>query len=157
MRPQGIALKDHRGVALMNRLAGHIFTAKEDPPGGRLLEAADGTQESRLAASGRSQQEEQLAVLNGQADIRERPGLPVVLCKMFNADFHRCSFRSTRNRIHEKTQIVPRATITRCNNQKTTKRGNLLVSDLRYLSRRTKQCEAFVVRKPYHPCIIAGC
>jgi len=73
MRPQRIALEDHRHLALLGRHrprgGGHQPVADMDLAGGRLEESGDQPQRRGLAATRGAQQADQLPVVDPQRDI----------------------------------------------------------------------------------------
>ena len=83
VRPQRVALEDHRHVALLGRQRarrrGDDALAHADLAGGRLDEAGDEAQRRGLAAAGRAQQAHQAAMLDRQRHIIDRRMRSVVL------------------------------------------------------------------------------
>jgi hypothetical protein len=69
VREQRVVLEHHRHVSITGRHVGHVPAAELDPAGGRGLEAGDRTKQSRLAASGRAKQGEELPVGDLQVEI----------------------------------------------------------------------------------------
>ena len=72
VRIQGRTLKDHRHIAAMRRHVGDNTTANADCTGCRRLQSSDQPQQCGLAAARRTDEHEQLAVLDSQADIANR-------------------------------------------------------------------------------------
>ena len=73
VRPQRVALEDHRHVALFGRqrarLRGHQPVADMDLAVGGLQETRDQPQRRGLAAAGRAQQADQLSMVDPQRDV----------------------------------------------------------------------------------------
>ena len=69
MREQGVVLEDRVHVALVRRQPGHVLALELDAAGGRLLEAADHPQGRGLAAAGRAEEAEELAVDDLEVDV----------------------------------------------------------------------------------------
>ena len=69
MREEGVALEDGVDVALVGRQPGHVLALQLDQAGGGHLEAADHPQRRGLAAAGRPQEREELAVLDIEVDV----------------------------------------------------------------------------------------
>ena len=69
---EGGPLKDHRHVAPVRRFAVDDAAADADGPAGRRFQAGDHAQRRRLAATGRADQYDQLAVGDGQAQVVDR-------------------------------------------------------------------------------------
>ena len=63
-----VALEDHRHVALTGREIGHVAAADPDPSRGGRLQPGDDPERGRLAAAGRSEEDDELAVGHGQVD-----------------------------------------------------------------------------------------
>ena len=70
VREEAVRLEDHAHVALVGRHAGHVLAGDEDPAGVRPVEAGDEPQRGRLAAPGRPEQREELALLEREARSR---------------------------------------------------------------------------------------
>ena len=69
VRVERVALEDHRDVASSRRQVGDVDAVDPDLARGRLLEPGDGTQERRLAAPGRPDEDDELAVGDREADV----------------------------------------------------------------------------------------
>src|SRR5579862_651623 len=74
VRPEGVALKNHRGVAKMRRLARYVRVPKEYPPFVRRHKARYAAEERRLAAAARAEEKEHLPGLDPQIDMVESDG-----------------------------------------------------------------------------------
>ena len=72
VRVQRVALKHHREVAVLRRHVGHVAAVDEDVPGGRRLEPGNEPKHGALAAAGRPDQDEQLAVGDLEREIARR-------------------------------------------------------------------------------------
>ena len=68
MRKEGVALKDHPGIAAVRWESRDIALAKEDLPGCDIHEAGKHSQGRGLAAAARAKQGEELAVMDGQIE-----------------------------------------------------------------------------------------
>ncbi len=73
VRVERIVLEDHRQVAFTRRQRGDVALADPQRPLGRRLESGDGAQQRRLAATGRPEQGEELAVADRQLERIQRP------------------------------------------------------------------------------------
>ena len=69
MRVERIGLEHHCNAALGRVEIGDVLAADEDLAGGRLLETRDGAQQRGLAAAGRPDEDDELAVLDVEVDI----------------------------------------------------------------------------------------
>ena len=69
VREERVVLEDRVDVALVRRQPRHVLALELDQPGGRLLEAADHPQRRRLAAAGRAEEAEELAVPDLEVDV----------------------------------------------------------------------------------------
>ena len=67
-----VVLEHRVHVPLVGRQPGDVLALQLDAPGGRLLEAADHPQRGRLAAAGRAEQAEELAVHDLEVDVVDR-------------------------------------------------------------------------------------
>jgi len=79
MREQRVALEHQAGVAPPGRHARYVALAEPDAAGGRLGETGDHAQGRRLAATGRSEQDDELAVGNLERDVAHGVDLAVAL------------------------------------------------------------------------------
>ena len=68
VREQGVVLEHHADVAPARRQVDHVAPIDQDAAGGRVDEPGDDPQRRRLAAAGRSQQREKLAVADIQIE-----------------------------------------------------------------------------------------
>ena len=66
--PEGVALEDHAGRALLRGGAGDVLAVDGDGARGRGLEAADHPEQRRLAGAGGAEQAHELAVGDGQVE-----------------------------------------------------------------------------------------
>jgi hypothetical protein len=69
---EGVVLEDHREVPLLRRHLVHQPVADVDPAGARLLQPGGDAQRGGLAAAGRPQEDEELAVLDLQRQLIQR-------------------------------------------------------------------------------------
>src|SRR5207249_5546762 len=60
-------------VAAARRQVGDVAVADQDLAGGHVLEARDHAEQRRLAAAGRADEDQELAVLDLQGDLVDRP------------------------------------------------------------------------------------
>ena len=74
MRPQRVALENHRRLALVRRHSGHVALAEKDRAAVRSFQPGDAAQQRRLAATRGPKQEKKLARFDTQADPVESPG-----------------------------------------------------------------------------------
>ena len=83
VRPQRVALEDHRHVAPLGRQRlrrrGHELVADADLAVARLDEAGDQPQRRGLAAAGGPEQADQLAVLDGERYVVDHRGVAIAL------------------------------------------------------------------------------
>lgn len=66
VRIKGVKLKHHRDIPLARRQTRDISIVKEHLSGGGRLQAGNNAERCRLAAAGRTQQRDELPILNGQ-------------------------------------------------------------------------------------------
>jgi hypothetical protein len=95
VRVQRIALKHHGDAAQSWRQAVDDIAADQHITVGRVLEAGDGTQQRGLAAAGRAQQDEILALAGREVDAIDRFDVPVSAVELFREiaylnDSHSC-------------------------------------------------------------------
>ena len=76
VRIEGVVLEDHREVAVARRQVGDVALADRDPAFGHDLEPREHPQQRRLAASGRADEDHELAALDHQADVVHRSHVP---------------------------------------------------------------------------------
>ena len=69
VRVERVALKDHRDVALLRRQIGDVPAADEQAAARRGLQPGDHPQHRALAAAGRPDQDDELAVGDRQVEI----------------------------------------------------------------------------------------
>ena len=69
VRVQRVALEDHRDVAMARREVGDVAPADRDLARGHLLEAGDRAEQRRLAAAGRPDERDELAVADLERDV----------------------------------------------------------------------------------------
>ncbi len=86
VREHRVALEHHRDLTRARGKVGHIAVADEHLAIVNVLEPGDTAEQRRLAAAGRAEQHEELAVLHFEADIAERGGLAVGLGEVLDAD-----------------------------------------------------------------------
>ena len=72
VREQAVGLEHHPHVAAVRRSPRHVGAVDDDRAGGRMVEAGDEPQCGRLAAAGRSEQRDELALLELEVDPVER-------------------------------------------------------------------------------------
>ena len=87
VREQRVVLEDGVDVAPVGRQPGHVLPVELDEARGGLLEAADHAQRCRLAAAGRPQQGEELAVAHLEVDVVDRRNVPELLHDIHEPDF----------------------------------------------------------------------
>ncbi len=86
MRVQRVALEDHREVAILRRHAVlHLATDRDRPVRG-ALEAGEHAQRGRLAAAGRPDQDEELAVPDVEREVVDRDDLAEQLVDVIEPD-----------------------------------------------------------------------
>src|SRR4029079_15780888 len=68
MREEGVVLEDGVDVAAMGKRIGDVGAVKEDLAGGRLFEAGDHPEGSRLPAAGRPEERKEFAAGDLQVD-----------------------------------------------------------------------------------------
>ena len=80
VREHGVVLEHHREAALARR-AGRLTSRPpiSDAPGGLRLEAGDDAQQRGLAAAGRAEQGDELAVGDGERHLLQRATEPKIL------------------------------------------------------------------------------
>ena len=66
---QGVALEDHGDVTASRRAVRHVLPGDDHAAGGRAFQACDDPQRRRLAAARRSEQHDELAVLDAQVEV----------------------------------------------------------------------------------------
>ena len=64
MRIESVGLEDHRQAALGRRRIRHVDAVDADLAAGHVLEPGDQPQERRLAAAGRADEDDELAILD---------------------------------------------------------------------------------------------
>ena len=89
MRPKRVALKHHPRIPLVGRKVGHIAITHPDRPLFGNIEARQATQQRRLSATARSEQKEELARLDRQADLIDDRQVAKPLGDVFEMDFNR--------------------------------------------------------------------
>jgi hypothetical protein len=72
VRKQRVGLEHHVHGPLVRRHARHVLAVDQNAAGTRCFEAAEHAQQRGLAAAGRSQQAENLALIDLQADVIDR-------------------------------------------------------------------------------------
>jgi hypothetical protein len=72
VREQRVVLEHHADVALVRRHADDLAVAEQDAAGVGPGEAGQHHQQRRLAGPGRSEQRQELAALDVEADVVER-------------------------------------------------------------------------------------
>jgi hypothetical protein len=94
VRIKGEELKDESDVPLRGAPESHVLAVEQDLSGGRQLQAGDHAQRRRLAAAGRPEHDEELAVRDGEVGILHRDEIGELLAEMLDADLsHGASFR----------------------------------------------------------------
>ena len=71
VRIERIGLEHHRQPALGRRLVGHVRAVELDDAGRRVLEPGDQPQQRGLAAARGADEDDELAVLDVEVDVRE--------------------------------------------------------------------------------------
>ena len=72
VREQAVGLEDHADVPPVRRRPRQVDAVDDDRAGGRLVEPCDEPQRRRLAAAGRAEQRDELALLELEVDAVER-------------------------------------------------------------------------------------
>ena len=72
VRVERVALEDHGDVAVARREVGDVAASDRDLAARHVLETGDRAQEGRLAAAGRADERDELAVRDLQGDVVER-------------------------------------------------------------------------------------
>jgi hypothetical protein len=85
VREEGVVLEHGVRLALVGRHRGDVASAELDPATIRPLEAGDQPEQRGLPRAGRTEQGEELALLDGQVDPVDRDDLAVVLADPFEA------------------------------------------------------------------------
>ena len=75
MREECVGLEHHGDAARRTGEAAHIPAADFDIPHGRLIESGDQAKRRRLAASGRTEQDDEVARLDCERHVVNRAGL----------------------------------------------------------------------------------
>ena len=87
-------LEDEGDVALGGALEGDVLAVEQDRSGGRQLQPGDHPERRRLAAAGRAEHDEELAVRDGEGRILHRDEFGELLSEVLDADLgHRASLR----------------------------------------------------------------
>src|SRR5438132_11642411 len=69
VRIQGVALEDHRDVAMTRREIRDVAALDADRAGRDLLQTRDHAEERRLSAAGRTDEDHEVAVLYGERHV----------------------------------------------------------------------------------------
>src|SRR5581483_11339654 len=85
-RVERIGLEDHGEAAVLRVEVGHVAVADDDVPGGHLDQAGEQVEKRGLAAAGRPEEDQELAVLDGQVEILENGKAPELLDDVLEAD-----------------------------------------------------------------------
>ena len=96
VRVERVVLEDHRDVALLRGQVVDDAPADRDGPVGDLLEARDHAQGRRLAAAGRADEHEELAVVDVERQVEH--GLDTVVVDLVDLVEDHLSHRSTSRR-----------------------------------------------------------
>ena len=88
VRVERIVLEHHRHVALMRLQPGHVTPAEHDAPARRPLQPGDASQRRALAAAGRAEQGEELAMRDMEVQRMHRRHRPIRLAHPFQR--HAC-------------------------------------------------------------------
>ncbi|OPZ52338.1 MAG: hypothetical protein BWY91_02355 [bacterium ADurb.BinA028] len=78
VREEGVVLEDHGHVAVPRRHLRDVALADVDPTARRDLEPGDRAQQRGLAATGRTEQREELTIVDGQVEPVQRRDVPGV-------------------------------------------------------------------------------
>ena len=103
VRIQGITLEDHPDAAVFRRQLSHVIIPEENPPPGRLFQTADHVQCRGLAAAGRTQEPDQLAVRYFKIKIIDRDYFPAHFFIAVRIDLG----QMLKNNFHEATSCLP--------------------------------------------------
>ena len=87
VREEGVVLEDGVDVPPVRRQPGHVLAVQLDQAGRRLLEAADHAQRRGLAAAGRPQEGEELAVAHLEVDVVDGGDVAELLHDIHEPDF----------------------------------------------------------------------
>ena len=79
VRIEGVVLEDHGDAAVGRLELGDVALVDDDPPGGDRLEPGNDAQKRGLAAARRSDHDDELAALDGEAHVADRAEAAVVL------------------------------------------------------------------------------
>jgi hypothetical protein len=66
---EGVALEHHGDVARLGRQVRHVATLDHDPPGVRRLQPCQEPQQGRFSATRRPDQDQELAIADGEIDV----------------------------------------------------------------------------------------
>lgn len=69
MREQREILEGHADIAMFGRHIGHVLVVDADRARRRLLDAGDEAEQHRLAGTGRSEDDDDLARIRGERDV----------------------------------------------------------------------------------------
>ncbi len=95
VRVQREQLEHESDVAVRSALEADVLTAEEDLPRGRQLEPGDHAQRRRLAAAGRAEQAEELAIVDREGRVTHRDEVAESLVQVLDADLgHRSTLGS---------------------------------------------------------------
>jgi hypothetical protein len=86
---QGVVLEDEADAALAHVPGGGVLTFEQHTAGSRRFQPGDHTEERGLAGSGRSQQSDELARIDVEADFLQRREGPEALRDVDDLDAHR--------------------------------------------------------------------
>ena len=96
MRPDGVALEDHGYAALTRKLVQNALAVDQDIAAGNLFQSGDHADGRRLAAAGRAEEDDELALLDVQVHVidNQRPILGVALFEVLYLQITHDSFSS---------------------------------------------------------------
>src|SRR5580704_2381298 len=100
-------LKHEGDIALRRPEERNILAAKKDAPGCRKLEAGDHPEHCRLAASGRPQEAEELAVVHGEGRGFDGDEITEGFVKVLNLDFRHGPSPQSGNLVTMRNMTVP--------------------------------------------------
>ena len=86
VREEGVGLEHHGDVAVGGRQVGDVALADVDAAGCRQLQSGDHPERRRLAATGGAEEGDEVALLDGEADLLDRHGLAEGLGDLVEAD-----------------------------------------------------------------------
>jgi hypothetical protein len=84
---EGIVLKNRVHMALVRGKGKNVGVVQVHGPAGRILETGDDPEEGGLAATRWAEEGEELALLDGQADVLQRVEITELFVRVLDPDF----------------------------------------------------------------------